>query len=264
MIHPTALIEPDARLGAGTTVGPYALIGARVTLGLDCIVGAQVQLMGHTTVGAGNRFHAGAVIGDTPQDLKFGGEPTGLRIGVSNVFREHVTIHRSAKAGEDTVIGDGNLFMVGSHVGHNCQLGSHNIIANGALLAGHVTLADRAFISGNCLVHQFCRVGRLAMMQGGAAISKDLPPFCIARGDNSISGLNSVGLRRAGFTTAQRLEIKRAYHRLFRAGLRLTEALAQAQTEFAGIVAVKELLEFVAASQRGVCSDHGRGPVEED
>ena len=101
MIHPTALIEPGARLGAGTTVGPYALIGAQVTIGLDCIVGAQVQLMGHTTVGAGNRFHAGAVIGDTPQDLKFGGEPTGLRIGVSNVFREHVTVHRSAKAGED-------------------------------------------------------------------------------------------------------------------------------------------------------------------
>ena len=125
-------------------------------------------------------FHAGSVIGDAPQDLKYQDEPTRLRIGDRNVFREHVTVHRSNSLDTETVIGSDNFLMVNAHVGHNCMLGNHVIMANGVLLAGHVEVGDRAFISGNCLVHQFCRIGTLALMQGGAAISQDLPPFTVA------------------------------------------------------------------------------------
>jgi UDP-N-acetylglucosamine acyltransferase len=263
-IHSTAVIHPHAQLGAGTTVGPYAIIDEHVVLGANCVVGPHVHLTGHTTIGEGNRFHTGCVIGDAPQDFKYAGAPTRLRIGNGNVFREHITVHRSNKESEDTVIGNGNFFMAGSHVGHNCLVGNHNILANGALLAGHVVLADRAFVSGNCLVHQFCRVGRLAMMQGGSAISKDLPPFCVARGDNGICGLNTVGLRRAGFTPEERLALKRAYHLLFRSGKRLKAAIELARAEFAGIAGVMELVDFVAASKRGVCADAGRVTSSDD
>ena len=153
--------------------------------------------------------------------------------------------------------------MANAHIGHNCIVGSHVIIANGALLAGHVEVGDRVFISGNCLIHQFCRVGTLALMQGGSAISKDLPPFTIARGDNGICGLNVVGLRRAGFTAAQRLELKRLYHELFRSGKALRAALAAAQKSFTS-PAAKELLEFVAGAKRGVCADPGRAAGREE
>ena len=253
MIHPTAIIHPQARLGAGVRVGPYAVIDADVVLGENCVVGPQVYLTGYTQIGAGNRFHAGCVIGDAPQDLKYQGEPTRLVIGDQNVFREHVTVHRSNKLAEDTVIGSHNLLMAGAHVAHNCRLGDHIILANGALLAGHVTVADRAFISGNCLVHQFVRVGTLTMMRGGAAISQDLPPFTMARGENTLCGLNAVGLRRAGFSAAERMELKRLYHELFRRGQNLRAAVAAARPVFTG-AACQTMLEFLSATKRGVCS----------
>jgi UDP-N-acetylglucosamine acyltransferase len=264
MIHPTAVIHPQARLDATVSVGSYAVIDEGVSVGPHCVIGPHVHLTGHTTIGAHNQFHAGCVIGDAPQDLKYQGEPTRLRIGDRNVFREHVTVNRSNKLDEDTVVGSNNFLMANSHVGHNCIVGDYVILANGALLGGHVTVQDRAFISGNCLVHQFVRVGRLALMQGGAAISKDLPPFCIARGDNGICGLNVVGLRRAGFTSDQRLELKKLYHALFRSGRRLTATLALAGAEFTGEPA-RLLLDFVAGSKRGVCSDTGakRGDPDE-
>ena len=229
MIHPTAIIHPKAKLDATVQVGPFAVIDAGVELGADCVVGPHVYLTGETKIGAGNRFHAGCVIGDAPQDLKYKDEPTRLRIGDDNVFREHVTVHRSNKPDEDTVVGSHNFFMANSHVAHNCVIGDHVILANGALLGGHAVVQDRAFISGNCLVHQFTRVGTLALMQGGAAISKDLPPFTIAQRENEICGLNVIGLRRAGFTAEQRLELKRLYHLLFRGGKNLRAALAEAQ-----------------------------------
>jgi UDP-N-acetylglucosamine acyltransferase len=207
-------------------------------------------LTGHTTIGTRNQFHAGCVIGDAPQDLKYAGEPTKLRIGDRNRFREHVTVHRSNSLSEDTVIGSDNFLMAHSHVGHNSRLGNSIILANGALLGGHVSVADRAFISGNCLVHQFVRVGMLALMQGGAAISKDLPPFTIAYGDNSICGLNTVGLRRAGVSGEQRTELKRLYHALFREGENIAISLASAQKNFPGEYA-QILLQFIASSQRG-------------
>jgi len=259
MIHPTAVIHPRAQVDPTAVVGPYAVIDEHVTLGAECRVDPHVFLTGHTQIGTHNRFHAGCVIGDAPQDLKYKDAPTRLRIGDHNVFREHVTVHRSNTLEEETRIGAHNFLMQHSHVAHNCALGDHVILAGGALLAGHVTVADRAFISGNCLVHQFVRVGTLALMQGGAAISKDLPPFTVARGDNGICGLNTVGLRRAGFSAAQRLELKRLYHALFRSGLPLREGLAAAQTEFTGEAACT-LIRFVAATRRGICADTGHRP----
>ncbi|HXT39664.1 MAG TPA: acyl-ACP--UDP-N-acetylglucosamine O-acyltransferase [Candidatus Angelobacter sp.] len=257
MIHPTAIIHPRAQVDPTASVGPFALIDEHVIVGARCRVGPQVHLTGHTTVGVNNVFHTGCVIGDAPQDLKYRGEATRLLIGDDNVFREHVTIHRSNKEGEATIIGSHNYLMAHCHVGHNSRVGDHTIIANGALLGGHVQVQDRTFISGNCLVHQFVRVGTLALMQGGSAISKDLPPFCVARGDNGICGLNFVGLRRAGLPADQRLELKRLYHALFRSGKKLSTALAAARKEFRGESA-RVLMEFVTAARRGICADSGR------
>lgn len=263
MIHPTAVIDPQAQLDSTVIVGPFAVIEAGVRLAAGCVVGPHVHLCGCTQVGEGNRFHAGCVIGDAPQDLKYHDEPTGLEIGPRNIFREHVTVHRSNKMEEKTRIGSGNFLMAHAHVGHNCLLGDQNIIANGALLAGHVTLADRAFISGNCLLHQFVRVGTLAMMQGGAGISKDLPPFMVARGNNHVCGLNTVGLRRAGFSSEERLELRRLYHVLFRSDRRSLEARREAAERFTS-AAAQLVLDFLAKSQRGVCADVSRGESHGD
>ena len=258
MIHPTAIIHPKAKLEATVQVGPYAVIDEGVELGPHCVVGPHVYLTGRTAIGARNRFHAGCVIGDSPQDLKYQDEPTRLRIGDQNVFREHVTVHRSNKLEEETVVGSHNFLMAHSHVAHNCRLGDYVILANGALLGGHVTVQDRAFISGNCLVHQFTRVGMLALMRGGSAISQDLPPFTIARGENGICGLNIVGLRRAGYSAAQRLELKQLYRALFRSGQNLRSALAGAREKFTS-PAAQIMLDFIAGAKRGVCADTGRG-----
>jgi UDP-N-acetylglucosamine acyltransferase len=257
VIHPTAIIHPNAKLAATVRVGPYAVIDEGVEVGADCVIGPHSYLTGLTTIGARNCFYAGCVIGEAPQDLKYSGAPTRLRIGDGNVFREHVTVHRSNKPEEETVIGSRNFFMANAHVAHNCHLGDQVILANGVLLGGHVTLDDRVFLSGNCLVHQFVRVGTLALMQGGSAISKDLPPYTVARGDNALCGLNTVGLRRAGLTPAARLELKQLYHALFREGVNLRAAVARALTKFTSAPA-KVMLDFVAASKRGVCSDGRR------
>jgi UDP-N-acetylglucosamine acyltransferase len=239
------------------------VIDEGVEMGPGCTIGPNVYLTGLTTIGAHNRFFAGCVIGEAPQDLKYKDEPTRLRIGNDNVFREHVTVHRSTKVGEETVIGSHNFLMQHSHVAHNVVFGNYAILAGGALLAGHVSVADRAFISGNCLVHQFVRIGTLALMQGGSAISKDLPPYTVARGDNGICGLNTIGLRRAGVTAAERLELKRLYHALFREGLNLRTAAEQARTKFSGVPA-RTLIDFVATAKRGVCRDTGQGRTDEE
>jgi UDP-N-acetylglucosamine acyltransferase len=211
-----------------------------------------VHIAGNTVIGAHNKFYTGAVIGEAPQDLKYDGQPSGLRIGDRNVFREHVTVHRSNTTTEDTVIGSNNLLMAHCHVAHDVIIGDHVIIANGALLGGYVRVGDRALISGNCLVHQFVSVGTLALMQGGSAISKDLPPFTIARGDNGLCGLNVIGLRRAGYNADERRELKRLYRLLFRSRKHLSHAVAAAETETWGAAAM-QLIRFVKASKRGVC-----------
>ena len=263
MIHPTAIISPQARLGANVRLGAFAVIDADVELGADCVVGPHAYLTGVTKIGSGNKFHAGCVIGDAPQDLKYKDEPTRVIIGDNNVFREHVTVNRATKPEDATIVGSNNFIMANAHIAHNCLIGNHVIIANGTLLAGHVTVQDRAFISGNCLVHQFTRVGTLAIMQGGAGIGQDLPPFTIATGINTICGLNVIGLRRAGFSADERLELKMLYRDLFRGGKNFREALAAAQKKYFSPGA-KTLLEFVAAAKRGVCIDSAqRADTEE-
>ena len=256
MIHPTAIVHPKAKLDASVEVGPYAVIDEGVELGAQCIIGPHVYLTGLTTIGAHNHFHAGCVIGDAPQDLKYDGAPTRLRIGDHNVFREHVTVHRPTRPDAETIIGSHNFLMAGAHVAHNCVIGDHVILANGALLGGHAVVQDHVFISGNCGVHQFCRVGTLALMQGGSILSQDLPPFTVALRVNEICGLNVVGLRRAGYTAEQRMELKRLYHLLFRGGKNMRAAIAEAQKIFTSVPA-KALLDFIAEAKRGVCADTG-------
>jgi UDP-N-acetylglucosamine acyltransferase len=240
-------------------VGPYAVIESDVELGEGCLVGPHVHLTGCTVAGARNVFGTGCVIGGPPQDLRFAGGPTRLRIGDDNTFREHATVHCANSADEDTRIGSNNLFMAHSHIGHNARVGHQVIIANGAQLGGHVIIGDRAFISGNCLVHQFVRVGTLSLMQGGAGISKDLAPFCIARGDNNVCGLNVIGLRRAGLDTETRLELRRIYRAFFRAGHGLSAALEAAaplvRSEWG-----REFIEFVRLSRRGIVVERNRNP----
>jgi len=256
MIHPTAFVHAGAKLGRDVAIGPFAVIDQDVVVGDGCQIGPHVYLTGRTVIGRRNRIHAGAVIGDAPQDLKYRDEPTGLIIGDENVFREHVTVHRSTKLGELTEIGSHGLFMAGSHVGHNCRIGNHVILANGALLGGHVTVHDRVFISAYCLVHQFVTIGTLAMMQGSAGVSLDLPPFCIAAGHNQICGLNTVGLRRAGITSEQRLELRRLYLTLFRRREPMKTAIASIDGETLSAPG-RLLVDFVKGSKRGVCP-HGR------
>jgi UDP-N-acetylglucosamine acyltransferase len=236
-----------------------------VVVGAESVLGPHVHLTGRSVIGSKNQIHTGAVIGDLPQDLRFTGGQTRVVIGDANVIREHVTIHRSNKPDEDTTIGSHNFLMAHSHVGHNAHIGDNVIIANGALLGGHVVVQDRAFISGNCLVHQFTRVGALALMRGGSAISKDLPPFCISRGENSLAGLNTVGMRRAGISPDERLELKRVYHFLFRAGRNIRAAAEEALNLFQSTSA-QAMLRFIAEAKRGILTLSSRrsAPEEEE
>lgn len=254
MIHPTAVISPRAKLHPTVRVGPHAVIDADVELGADCVVGPRVYLTGWLRAGARNRFHAGCVIGDAPQDLKYDGSPTGVRVGEDNVFREHVTVHRSARRGGETVIGSHNLLMANAHVGHDAVVHNHVILANGALLGGHAIVFDRAFISGNSAVHQFVRVGTLALLQGLSGVTQDLPPFAVSTQINEMRGLNIIGMRRAGINAADRLEVKQLYRELFRSGKNLRTAAAAARGRYTS-AAAQTLLEFVLSSKRGVVAD---------
>lgn len=255
MIHPSAVIHPAAEIGRNVTIGPFAVLDEHVRIGDNCLIGPHVYVTGATAIGSGTQIHAGAVIGDLPQDLKFKEGLTGVVIGSNNVIREHVTVHRSNNAEQPTTIGSNNLLMANSHIGHNSILGDHVVIANGALLGGHAEVGDRAFISGNCMVHQHTRVGALALMQGGSGISKDLPPYTIARGNNGVCGLNVVGLRRAGFNHEERLELRRLYQAVLRKGGRFSEKIGMLENEFSSAKA-RIFLDFLKTSKRGFCVDH--------
>jgi UDP-N-acetylglucosamine acyltransferase len=257
VIHPTAIVHPKAQLDSSVEVGPYAVIDEHVQIGTGCVIGPHAYLTGRTAIGPNNRFFAGCVIGEAPQDLKYSGEPTSLIVGQANVFREHVTINRSSNPAGQTVIGSHNYFMANSHVAHDCHIGDFVILANGAAMGGYAAADDRAFVSGNCLVHQFCRVGAMAIMRGGTAISLDLPPYTMVHGVNELCGLNVVGMRRAGLTSDERLEIKRLYRALFRSGNNLRQAVADAK-QLTWLPASQVLLEFVATTKRGVCTDRAR------
>jgi len=265
MIHPTAIINPKAQLDPSVEVGPYAVIDGAVVLGPGCKVGPHVYLTGVVSAGARNHFHAGAVIGDAPQDLKYKGATTRLIIGDDNVFREGCSAHRASTPEGVTMIGSHNFFMANAHIGHDCIVENHVILANGALLGGHVHVADRVFLSGNTCIHQFVRIGTLALMQGCSGISRDLPPFSIARGGeiNHLCGLNMIGIRRAGMKPDERLELKRLYRLLFRSGKNMPAAIAEANEEFKS-PASRTLLDFVASAKRGLCRERMQMGQEND
>ena len=265
-IHPTAVIDPGAELGSDVTVKPFAVIEGGVRIGDGCVIGPHVTILRHTTLGRQCRVHAGAVLGDMPQDLGFDNSPSYVRIGDGCVIREGVTIHRGTKPETETVVGNQCFLMALTHLGHNVVLGNQVIIANSVLLAGYVNIGERAFISGHVTIHQFVRVGRLAMLGGMAGISQDVPPFCTAKPHtvNRILGLNVVGLRRAGMSPDERLAVKRAFAVLYRAGLNHGEAVARIRAEFGNSPPALELAEFVAQSKRGICSLSFTTPDDEE
>ncbi len=252
MIHRTAIVSADADVDSSAVVGPYAVVEGRVRIGADTRLMAHVVVHGPTEIGARNTLHPGVVLGGDPQDLGYRAAETFLRIGDDNVFREHAQAHRGTAPGSATVIGDGNYFMQNAHVAHNCRIGDHTIVAGGALLAGHVVLEDRAFVSGNCVVHQHVRIGTLALLRGLSRTSRDVPPFCVMDGTHTIRGVNVVGLRRAGFDAERIGAIRRAVATLFGRPVHLGRAIAQLAQGEPG-ADVERLLAFIRASERGVC-----------
>ena len=254
-VHPTAIIHPGATLGDGVEVGPYAVIGEHVSLGRATRVGAHVVIDGHTTLGEENELFSGAVIGSAPQDLKYQGEPSQLVIGSRNRFREYVTINPGTQGGgSKTVIGDDNLIMAYAHVAHDCAVGNRCIIANNAALAGHITLEDRAVIGGLVGVHQFVRVGTLAIVGGCSKINQDVPPYAMCDGNPvKVYGLNVEGLRRHGVPPATRMLLKRAFRILFASGLSFSTAMERVARELPSTPELTHLLEFIRTSKRGVC-----------
>ncbi len=251
-IHPTAIISDQARLGTNVTIGAYTVIEADTEIGADTEIRAHAVIKRFTTLGAANVVHEGAILGGEPQDLSFSDCESYLHIGSRNRIREGVTIHRAAKAGAATRLGDDCFLMAYAHIAHDCQLGNRVIIANNVALAGHIEIEDQVFISGGVVIHQFCRVGRLAMIGGNAKIVQDCLPFVITDGSpGRASGLNVVGLRRAGCTASDLQQLKAAYHTLLRSGLSLDAAIAQLEAQQHLLVA--HLAHFARTAKRGFC-----------
>jgi UDP-N-acetylglucosamine acyltransferase len=249
-IHPTAIIGPHSKIAANVRVGPYVVIEDGVTIGADCRIDSHAVIKSYTTLGRGNRIGEHAVLGGTPQDVKFSGETSGLVIGDDNLIREYVTIHRASGEGEETRLGARNFLMIGVHIAHNCVVGDDNIFANGVALAGHITVEDHVFLSNNVGAHQFVRMGRFSMVGGKSKIVQDVLPFFTTDGNPPrVRGLNSVGLRRAGFTGEARRALKVAYQLLFRRGLALEEALGE--MESMDEENVQHLVGFIRGSRRG-------------
>jgi UDP-N-acetylglucosamine acyltransferase len=258
-IHPTAIVHPKAILDSTANVGPYTVIDGEVKIQANCQIGPHCYLTGNTVIGSDTKIHAGCVIGDSPQDLSYQGVATKLVVGEGNVFREHVTVHRGTAEGSATEIGNANYFMAHAHVAHNCKIGNHVILANAVLLGGYVQVEDRAFLGGNTAVHQFCRVGTLAIIGGVSRITKDVPPYCTVTGENDLIGLNSIGMKRAGFPVTRRAQLKAAYMILFTKGLNLTQALAELEKEKMSLE-VEHLVSFVRKTKRGVCTTRKQIP----
>ena len=258
-IHPTAIINSKAELGANVTIGPFCVIDADVQIGDNTRIGPHVTILPFTTIGSGCIIHANAVLGDLPQDTAFQDAVSYVRLGAKCTIREGVTIHRGTKPETETVAGEGCYLMANSHLAHNVKLGDYVTLVNGALLAGYVEVGERAFISGNCMVHQFCRIGKLAIMAGGSAFNKDVPPFCKTKGltINAVAGLNVIGLKRAGFGVPDRLAIKRAFHTLYQSGLNVSQATAKIRAESPSGPTM-EFCEFVEQSKRGICRFGGQ------
>lgn len=254
-VHPTAIIHPGASLAEGVEVGPYAVIGEHVALGRGTRVGAHAVLDGYTTLGEENAIFPGAVIGSAPQDLKYQGERSYLVIGSRNRFREYVTVNPGTQGGGGrTVLGDDNLVMAYAHVAHDCAIGSHCVIANSAALAGHIVLEDRAILGGLVGVHQFARVGTLAIVGGCSKINQDVPPYALCDGNPAkIYGLNVEGLRRAGLPPETRALLKRAFRLLFESDLARSTAVERVARELPATPEIARLLAFIRTSKRGLC-----------
>jgi UDP-N-acetylglucosamine acyltransferase len=264
-IHPTAVVSPGARIGAGVSIGAFTVVEDGVEIGDGCRIGPHVSLLRYTKLGANCRVHDGAVLGDLPQDLAFKDAVSFVEIGPGTTIREHVTVHRGTKENTVTRTGADCFLMANSHLAHNVQLGRRVILANGVLLAGYVEVGDGAFLSGNLAVHQFVRMGRLAMAGGGGTITKDVPPFCMTANSayNRLVGLNSVGLRRAGMPADERMALRRAFRSLFlqRVSVR---AAAQELIRENREGPVREIADFILSSKRGICAHRGRDRLPDD
>jgi UDP-N-acetylglucosamine acyltransferase len=264
MIHPTAQIHPKAKLASNIQVGPGAVIDEHVTIGENCEIRAHAVITGHTTIGNHNQIGYGAIIGAEPQDFAFDPKTISyVRIGDHNIIREYATIHRGTKPETTTEIGNHCFLMGSSHLAHNCKVHDGAILANHALCAGYVEICEKAFISGNTVIHQFCRVGRLGMLRGGGRISKDIPPFMIGDATNRLMGLNSVALKRAQFPLEIRMGLKRLYHQLFLSGKNLNETLKQMENE-STFTEIQEVIRFIQNAKKGVVMPQLNSLVEEE
>ena len=251
----TARIDPSATVGPGTRIGEFCVIESDVTIGPGCRLEPYVHVKSWTTLGAQNDISSGTVLGTAPLDKGFDGTRSYLRIGNFNKIREHYTISRGTEPESVTEIGDGNYIMTSGHIAHNCRIGNQTVIASCALLAGYVEVEDQAFISGGVVVHQFSKIGRLAMIGGNTRVNSDVPPFFLYTGFNVVpKGLNVVGLKRAGYKASDLAILKKAYQILYRSGLKLEDALARIEAEIATPEAL-HLVAFIRRSERGICRE---------
>lgn len=252
LIHSTAIIDPIAEIDVTAEIGPNVIIEGPVKVGARTRIMANCYIRGNTVIGCDNVLHVGVVVGNTPQHLHYeDGGTAGTVVGDGNVFREYVTIHAATHPDTNTVVGSNNFFMANAHVAHDATVGDYVVMANGTLLAGHTTVEDRAVLSGLVAVHQHARIGKLAMVGGLSKIVKDVPPFMIA--DNSaICGINTIGLRRAGFGPATREKLKQAYKILYRLGLSVPNATTKLEEELGDCPEVQHLVQFIRTSVRGL------------
>ncbi len=252
-IHPSAIVDLTAELGAGTVVGPYSVIGPEVVLGQNCWLQHHVTLCGPMRAGSGNKFYAYCSIGQQTQDLKYAGEPTYLEIGDENTFREFVTINRSTTSEGKTRVGNGGNFLAYSHIGHDCDVGDSVVFSNNGTLAGHVQIGDHAVMGGLTAVHQFCRLGRYAITGGCSKIVQDVPPFMIADGNPAeIRGVNLIGLERTNYSPEAVKWIKEAFRVIYRSKYNTRQAIDAIHQELPQTDEIAHIVKFIESSQRGI------------
>lgn len=255
IIHPTAIVHSDAKLGIGIEIGPYSIIEGNVQIGDGTKIDSHVVIKGHTTIGRENEIFTGAVIGSVTQDKKYKGGITYLKIGDRNKIREYVTINPGTGDGTETVIGNDNLIMAYAHIAHDCMLGNFITLANNGTLAGHVIVEDRAIIGGLSAVHQFVRIGYMSIIGGCSKVVQDIPPFMMVDGHPAEArGLNSVGMERANVSKSDRSCLKKAFKILFRSKLTLPTARTRIKKEIPKCPSIDTLLEFLSKSERGICN----------
>jgi UDP-N-acetylglucosamine acyltransferase len=261
LIHPSAIVDKSAEIDPTVEIGPHVIIEGGVKIGRGTKILANAYICRNTVIGEDNSIHMGVIVGHEPQHLGYRGQPTGVIIGDKNIIREYVTIHRAYYENTNTVIGDSNFFMATSHVAHDCRVGSNVVIGNGSLLAGHTEVQDRVTISGNVAIHQFVRIGRLAMIGGLSKIVKDIPPFMMVDGQSELCGINVIGLRRNGLAAQQRDQVKSAYKIIYRSGLSVSNAVKELRSRFGDSPEINEIVLFIEGSVRGI-SKHSRGSAE--